>query len=167
MSAVPKREMPSSSSPFVSLRRCSHGSASSLQSSPNPTKPSSTSFSSAPPAADAGIRNVCTHSIRNFFADMLPCRVIHNENSRPAQRMNQSNSSAPGFSALSNRNNIAFKIPPNFMKIKAEPNSNRNRNRTARRFTGHWSQITIRGFAFRQSPLTAHQSHPSPKEPRP
>jgi hypothetical protein len=80
--------------------------------------------------------------------------------------MNQPNPSAPGFSTLPNRNNIAFKIPPNFMKIKAEPNSSRNKNHTARRFTGHRSQITNRAFAFRQSPLTAQQSRPSPKEPR-
>jgi hypothetical protein len=66
---------------------------------------------------------------------------------------------------LSNRNKIAFKIPPNSMKIKVEPNSNRNKNRTPWRFAGDRSPFTNQCFAFHQSPITTHQSRLSCHEP--
>jgi hypothetical protein len=44
---------------------------------------------------------------------------------------------------IPNRNNTAFKIPANSMKIKAEPNSNRNKNSaTAHAFTDHGAPAT-------------------------
>lgn len=51
---------------------------------------------------------------------------------------------------IPNRNNTAFKIPANSMKINAEPNSNRNKNTMSAsalaglspRTTGHKSQLT-------------------------
>jgi hypothetical protein len=59
---------------------------------------------------------------------------------------------------LSNRNKIAFKIPPNSMKINAEPNLNRNKNRSAPSFTPHRPRTTNRGLGSHQSPLATHQS---------